>query len=226
MNETINKEIPAPTIMPIEREAWAKQLHLSNFVNTYYQYRDIQSLESISRVLVIGPGQGFDTQVLRWRGYAVTTFDIDDTFTPDVIGSVHDLSMFADSSFDVILVSHVLEHLAEPYLDRALAEIARVGLHAVIYLPVAGKHFQLRFIPGIKGIDLSLIIDFFNWFKKPDGITANYCNGQHFWEIGMRGYRVADILTRFTKQFGIIRHYRNRDWNPSYNFILRSKWDR
>lgn len=224
MKLPIAKDIPAPSVMPIERELWAAQLHLSNFVNTYCQFRDLQNIGELSRLLIVGPGQGLDTQVLRWRGYEVTTLDIDDTFKPDVIGSVHDLSMFADTRFDAILVSHVLEHLAEPYLDTALAEIARIGRYALIYLPVAGRHCQLRFQPGFKGIDLSLVIDFLNWFKKPDGITPRYCDGQHFWEIGMRGYRVADVLSRFDKQFEIVSHYRNRDWNPSYNFILRSKW--
>ena len=66
---------------------------------------------------MVGPGQRLDTQVLQWRGYEVTTFDIDETFKPDMTGSVHDLSMFTDASFDVITASRVFEHLAEHYLD-------------------------------------------------------------------------------------------------------------
>lgn len=222
MNKNRNTDIPNPTVMPIDREEWFCKLHLSNFVNTYYQYRDLQTLETVSRLLVIGPGQGLDTQVLRWRGYEVTTFDIDDTFKPDVIGSVHDLSMFADAHFDAILVSHVLEHLAEPYLDTALAEIARVGRYALIYLPVAGRHCQFRFQPGFKGIDVSFIVDLFNRFSKPDGVTPKYCGGQHFWELGMRGFRIVDLIRRFNRNFEVLHHYRNRDWNPSHNFILRT----
>jgi hypothetical protein len=209
--------------MPVDREEWFRLLNLSNFVNSYYQYRDLQECIDIKNVLIVGPGQGFDTQVLRWRGYRVTTFDIDDTFRPDVIGSVHDLSMFESDSFDAVIVSHVIEHLAEPYLDDALSEIARVGRYSLIYLPVAGRHCQLRFLPGVKGIDLSFIIDLFNWFSKPDGVTPHYCGGQHFWEVGMRGFRVHDFMRRFNQNFEVIRHYRNRDWNPSYNFILKAK---
>jgi hypothetical protein len=36
-------------------------------------------------VPVVGPGQGFDTQVLRWRGYDVATLDIGIRFTPDFL---------------------------------------------------------------------------------------------------------------------------------------------
>ena len=216
------ENIPAPTAMPIDREAWAKELHLSNFVNTYYQYRDLQLCGEVKKVLIIGPGQGLDTQVLKWRSYEVTTFDIDNTFKPDVIGSVHDLSMFDVGGFDVVIASHVLEHLAEPYLNTVLEEIARVGRHAIIYLPIHGRHAQLRVIPGFKGIDISFVFNIFNFFEKPDGVTPRYCSGQHFWEIGMRGFRVMDVTQRLSQYFKVLSAYRNKDWLPSYNFVLES----
>jgi len=209
--------------MPVDSKAWAKELHMSNFINTYYQYRDLQSCCNGGKILIVGPGQGFEVLVLKWRGYEVSTFDIDEIFTPDHLGSIHDLSLFNDNEFDAVIVSHVLEHLAAPYLDTALKEIARVGRYALIYLPVAGRHGQLRFIPGIRGLDLSLIWDMFNYFEKPDGKTPRYCQKQHFWELGMRGFRVKDIKKRMEKYFTILSAYRNRDWRPSYNFVLKSK---
>src|SRR6266498_5345898 len=102
--------VPAPSPMPIDRVQWAKELHLSNFINTYYQYRDLQLLQGVKSVLIVGPGQGLDTCVLKWRGYHVSTFDIDETFKPDFLGSVHDLSVFRDKQFDALIASHVLEH--------------------------------------------------------------------------------------------------------------------
>lgn len=209
--------------MPIDRVAWYQEIHFSNFVNSYYQYRDIQMCQDTRKILEIGPGQGLSTQILWWKGYNVTTLDVDETFEPDHVGSVHDLHMFHDCEFDVVVVSHVLEHLPLPYLDASLQEIARVGRYALIYLPVSGRHCQIRFIPGVKGIDLSFIFDLFNWFHKPDGVTPRYCSGQHYWEVGMRGFRVSDLLERFDQYFEIVHHYRNRDWNPSYNFVLKSK---
>jgi hypothetical protein len=39
----------------------------------------------------------------------------------------------------------------------------------------------------------------------------------------MRGFRKADLVRRMSKFFSVIGSYRNRDWLPSLNFILRSK---
>jgi hypothetical protein len=209
--------------MPVDREHWFRQLDLSNFVNAYYQFRDLSRIEGCRRVLIVGPGQGLQTEVLKWRGYEVTTLDIDETFKPDVIGSVHDMQMFEEQQFDAVIASHVLEHLAVAYLDRSLAELSRVAAYALIYLPVAGRHLQARLQPGFKGIDFSVVVDVFNYLHRPNGVEARYCGGQHFWEVGMRGFRVRDLKRRMSADFEVVDAYRNRDWNPSFNFVLRSK---
>lgn len=216
-------QAPAPAVMPIDREEWKRELHLSNFTNSYYQYRDVQRCGEVRRILVIGPGQGLDTAVFKWRGYDVKTFDIDGAFAPDVLGSVHEMPMFADRQFDVVIASHVLEHLAPSYLERALREIARISRFALIYLPVAGRHAQLRLVPGFKAIDICLVVDLFNYFAKPDGVTSRYCQGQHFWEIGRPGFTVRQMRRRLAEHFEILDAYRNRDWTPSFNFVLRSR---
>ena len=223
-NRAMNSpEAPEPTVMPIDRENWAKQLHLSNFINAFTQYRDLQLLPDCKTVLVVGPGQGFEVVTHRWRGYEVTTLDIDDTFKPDVLGSVHDMPMFGDARFDVVIASHVLEHMALPYLDPALKEIARVGRYALIYLPLHGRHGQVRFVPGVRGWDWAWTYSVFNPRETPDGVTPRYCLSQHFWEIGTKGFKVKDVLARMAPHFNVVRHYRNRDWMGSYNFVLQSR---
>ena len=200
-----------------------QELHLSNFVNAYYQFRDLQRFDGCRRVLIIGPGQGLQTEVLRWRGYTVVTLDIDETFKPDVLGSVHDMHMFTDSAFDVAIASHVLEHLPVRYLDAALAELARVASGALIYLPVAGRHVQARLQPGFRDLDLAITIDLFNYFHKPTGERPRYCQRQHYWEAGMRGFRLRQLKARFATYFDLLDVYRNRDWNPSLNFVLQRR---
>jgi len=208
--------------MALDREAWSRQLHLSNFINAYYELRDVETIPRCRTILLIGPGQGLEAGVLRWRGYAVETFDIDPTFNPDHLGSVHDMRMFSSQRFDVIIASHVLEHLAEPYLDDALKEIARVGRYAIIYLPVAGRHAQVRVEPGVAGIDWRLRLDFFNYVERVDATTPRFMSGEHFWEVGRRGFRAADVRKRLSRWFTILHEYRNPDWLPSYNFVLQS----
>ena len=212
-------------IMPVDRDEWYKKIGFSNFANTYHQFRDLSTYcESSNKVLEVGPGQGLTTQFLRWKGYEVTTLDVDETFEPDVVCSVNDLSRFPDGGFDVAIVSHVLEHIPISMLEQSLSELSRVASYSLIYLPVAGnRHFQVRVIPGFRGWNLSFIFDIFNYFKKPTGEEAIFCQGQHYWEIGYRGFRVADTLERFEPFYDVLNHYRNKDWNPSYNFVLKSK---
>lgn len=223
MIEEPTGKVPDPDVMPVDREAWARELNLSNFINTYYEYRDLLTLPACRSVLIVGPGQGLDVQVLRWKGYRVETFDIDPTFNPDHQGSVHDLSRFVQGQFDVVIASHVLEHFAVPYLDTALSEIARVSRYALVYLPVAGRHGQLRVQPGVRAIDWAVNVDVFNYFERCDGLTPRYMARMHFWEVGRRGFDVRSLIARFERTFTVLRHYRNRDWLPSYNFVLKSR---
>lgn len=212
-----------PTASPDKIKAWRQQLHRSNFVNSARQWEDVRSLGDAESVLIVGLGQGLDTLIFRWRGYKVTTFDNTPVLEPDVVGSVHDLSMFQDLQFDVVIASHVIEHVPVPYLDATLSELSRVARHALIYLPVRGRHLQLRLQPGFKDLDLSFALDLFNFFRRPDGVTPLQNNRGHFWELGMRGFRLRDVQRRLEAYFEVVRHYRNVDWIQSYNFVLRSR---
>jgi predicted SAM-dependent methyltransferase len=214
---------PQPAVMPIDREEWRRRLDISNFVNSYYQYRDVQRWPDARKILIIGPGQGLDTAVFRSRGYKVVTFDIDATFEPDVIGSVHDLSSFADREFDVAIASHVLEHLPPEYLDRSLSELARVARYCIVYLPVTGRIARLRVTPGIRGWDWSFTISLFNFFDKPDPRRPKYCRGQHYWEVGRRGFTRKNLHRRFSKFFHVAGSYHNPDWIMSMNYILEAR---
>lgn len=215
--------IAGPGVMPIDREAWSKRLGLINFVNAYYQLRDLNRFAGARRVLLIGPGQGLDPVVMRWHGFDVTTLDVDGTFSPDVLGSVHDMAMFSDNQFDVVIASHVLEHLPLHYLDTSLAELARVARHSIVYLPVNGISLQMRLASNFRGLDWSRILDIRKWWIRPDPNTPRFMSGQHYWEVGIKGCSKREIEGRMSSVFRIDDVYRNHDWQPSLNFLLSSR---
>jgi hypothetical protein len=208
--------------MPLDRDAWVRQIGLCNFVNAFYQLRDMAQFPNAKRVLMIGPGQGLDPVVQRWRGYDVTTFDLDSTFSPDILGSVHNMDMFEDGAFDVAIASHVLEHLPLDHLDGALAEIARVAEHALIYLPVNGLSVQFRISANYRDWDWSRIIDLRKWWRRPGLQDARFMAGAHYWEIGVRGCSKRQVQGRIAHHFQVRNVYRNQDWRPSMNFVLTS----
>jgi hypothetical protein len=214
---------PRPDVMPIDREKWFQELHFSNFANAAHQYNDVRKLPDVKRILIIGPGQGMETTIFRWRRYDVVTLDIDQTFQPDIQGSVDDMHVFADKAFDVVIASHVIEHVPPAYLDKALAEIARCGRYALIYLPISGRVSRLRVMPGVRNWDWTIAFHLFNWFDKPDPRTPKYCQGQHFWEVGRPGYSDRAVRRRLARHFEILDAYRNPDWLVSMNYVLRAR---
>jgi len=152
----------------------------------------------------------------------VTTFDIDNTFRLDVAGSIHDLSMFADQSFDFITASHVLEQLPIRYLGDYLKDMSREARYALIYLPVNGRHLQIRVKPGLRGWNWCWGFDLINLMRWPSGEQLEFMSGQHCWELGLRGFTMRRILQRM--RFAVVDAYRNVDWTPSMNFVLKSNY--
>jgi predicted SAM-dependent methyltransferase len=64
---------------------------------------------------------GFNTPY--WREIR---FDIDESVSPDVVGTMTDMSQVADGSVDAIFSSHNIEHLYPHEVPVALAEFKRV----------------------------------------------------------------------------------------------------
>jgi len=199
----------------VQAGSYRERIGLISFINANYQIRDCIRF-SPEKVLIIGGGAGLETAILRSWGIEVTVMDIDPDLSPDVIGSADDLSSFSENQFDVIIASHVLEHLPFQFFDQCLSEIARVGKHALIYLPFACIVPELRF--AIEPLFRRTVR-----FRIPLFWKTYQFNGEHYWEIGVKGYPLSRIRSSIAKKFTIIDDYHNWDWRYSYNFVLTSK---
>jgi ubiquinone/menaquinone biosynthesis C-methylase UbiE len=82
------------------------------------------------RVLHVGCGSNSGTRlhtIFRNNEWDEVRLDIDHSTNPDISGSIVDMRSFAeDESCDAIWASHVIEHLSQHEVGKALAEFRRV----------------------------------------------------------------------------------------------------
>lgn len=84
---------------------------------------------SVRTFLHVGCGPARQAQAgpgLRGEGWREIRFDIDPSVSPDLVGSMTDMSAVADGQVDAVYSSHNIEHLYAHEVPRALSEFWRV----------------------------------------------------------------------------------------------------
>ncbi|MBI2120117.1 MAG: methyltransferase domain-containing protein [Parcubacteria group bacterium] len=185
----------------------------ARWVSFFYQIEILQDIKA-KKVLEIGPGNGLVTYILRDRGVQVTTVDIDPDLKPDVVASVSKLPL-ADNTFDAVCAFEVLEHIPFEHFVKNLKEMSRISKkHVVISLPDRRRillHFLLK-VP---------LINYKNIFIKIPSFKKHVFDGQHYWEIGKKGYSVGFIKEHIEKAgLKIIKDFVHFDAPGSHYFIL------
>jgi len=169
------------------------------FVSYYAQLKEALA-QKPSSVLEAGVGDRvFGSFIKNNTAISYTSVDVDEELQPDVVGSVLKLP-FADKSFDIACAFEVLEHLPFEQFDQALGELCRVArTHVIISVPHFGPmlSFSLK-IPFLPEIRVAFKIPF---PKK------HIFNGQHYWELGKRGYPVALIRRKFSEHGMLVRDF-------------------
>ncbi|MDE1925200.1 MAG: class I SAM-dependent methyltransferase [Patescibacteria group bacterium] len=180
----------------------------------YYQLREIFAAHPAS-LLEVGPGMGIIRDVTRHAGVAYTSVDIAEDLHPDVVAPVTNLP-FPDKAFDVVCAFEVLEHMPFSEFEPALAELARIARRAVlISLPHFGPSLRLEFkIPFLPRVRVA--------YKIPYPRRHTF-NGQHYWEIGKRGYPVSKIRDSMRKQFLITKEFIPFENQYHHFFILEHR---
>ena len=160
----------------------------------YYQLQEILA-QNPKSVLEIGVGDRIIGTVLKASGVSYTSADVAEDLSPDIVADVTALP-FAENSFDVVCAFEVLEHLPFEQFERALSELARVSRRVVLLsLPHFGPSLRLEFkVPFIPRVRLA--------WKVPYP-QVHIFDGQHYWEIGKRGFPVRRIRNILLRQFQI-----------------------
>jgi ubiquinone/menaquinone biosynthesis C-methylase UbiE len=168
------------------------------WISYWHQIDEVLKLEPRT-VLEIGIGNGIVVEYLEKQGLKVKTLDIDEHLNPDFTASVLDMPL-DNNSFDVILCAEILEHLPFEDFERALLELKRVTKrYVVLSLPHFGPPVKFSFkIPLIKEIKIAFKIPFYR---------KHQFNGEHYWEIGKKGYSPGKIKHVIEKYFKIQKEF-------------------
>lgn len=191
-------------------------LDKQRWINMWYQINEVV-ITHPKTVLEVGIGNGIVSTVLKLLEYKVITIDIDSQLKPDYVGDVRKLP-FKKASFDTILCAEVLEHI--PFADvlKALAEMYRITKKFVIlslphdYLTYFSLEFKL--FPYQKPI---------TYLQTIPRFQAHVFNGQHYWEIGKKGFSLSQVKNLFFQVgFKLIKTYCLSE-NPYYRFFVLKK---
>lgn len=165
---------------------WIHRLEGEEHWRSYWhQLRIIlPQLKQGDTILEIGPGSGFLTNYLRSKGYHVTTLDIDDEKSPDIVANLVKYP-FPDP-YDHILAFEVFEHIPfEKFADTL--PLLRKAVQKCLFLSVPLNHriwFRADLlVPYFKHISFALRL-------KRGKIEA----GHHFWELDYRHYSVKKLV--------------------------------
>lgn len=200
-----------------EHYRFERYCHFGRWASYWYQLREVLALRPKS-VLEIGVGDGvLKNYLVGNRGVEYRNVDVAEDLGPDIVGSVDDLPV-PDASFDVAVAFEVLEHLPFERFEKSLAELSRVSRkHVVISLPHFGPPVMLCLkVPFLKEFR-------FAWkFPFP---RRHEFNGEHYWEIGKKGYPPGRIREAMSRHFSIEREFVPFENQYHHFFVLAKRND-
>ncbi|MCD4705450.1 class I SAM-dependent methyltransferase [bacterium] len=175
-----------------EQDRWSSYWH---------QINDVLKCNP-KNVLEIGVGDKvFGDYIKNNTNIKYFCLDIAEDLNPDIIGSVDNMPI-ENNVYDLVCAFEILEHLPFEKFKKSLDELYRVSKKDVIIsLPHWGRHFSIDIrIPYFKR---------FSWQYKCNFFPIKHkFNGQHYWEIGKKGYSIKRIREEFSKAgFKIIKDY-------------------
>lgn len=169
-------------------------------------------------VLEIGSGIGQLKALLRLFDVKCETVDIDPELHPDIVASALDLPA-DDNSYDIGCAFQVLEHFEFEDSLRAFSELVRVSRnHVIISLPDKRRQWPFAFyIPKIGAKEILV--------RVPHRPRRHEFDGQHYWELGAKGYLEREVLGELMQVGGLVLESSfSVPRNPYHRFFVFRKY--
>lgn len=198
-----------------EHYAFERYGYPERWASYYYQLREILACAP-KEVLEVGVGDGvLGAYIRRNTSIRHQSMDIAEDLRPDMVGSVERIPA-PHHSFDLVCAFEVLEHLPFEKFEGALRELKRVARKNVL---LSLPHFG----PPVKfSLKLPLLPEIRFAFKLPFPRTHVF-GGEHYWEIGKRGYPPAKIRAIIGKHFTIKKEFVPFENQYHHFFVLERK---
>lgn len=199
-----------------EHYTFQKYGYLSRWASYYYQLDSVLNLYPRS-ILDIGVGDHvFEHYIEENTDITYTSLDIAEDLRPDIVADITKGIDTKSDSFDVVCAFEVLEHIPFQDFERVLEELKRVArTHVVISLPHFGPPIQfllkLPFLPTIRFACKLL-------YPK-----EHIFNGEHYWEIGKKGYTPKKIRNILQKHFSIEKEFVPFENQYHHFYVLRKE---
>jgi len=210
-------------VIQVDKEHYCDKKYdsLARFINYFYQIDLIRQLDPQS-ILEIGVGNKTVSNYLRQQGHNITTCDHDGGLEPDYVADIRELG-FENGSFDAVMACEILEHIPWEDVDKALGELGRVTRrYAVVSIPYSGIPLELLLrIPLLGRIIKRPFMDLF--WMVPRFYSVIKFSGEHYWEMGRKGYPIGRVRKMFEKRFKIVKEVRPVLDHGHYFFVLEKK---
>lgn len=198
-----------------EHYSFERYFHKFRWMSYWYQSKEIISRNDIKTCLDVGPGNDFLRKMLEMHRSDIKyqTLDFAEDLKPDFVADITDTRL-ENNSYDLVCAFQVLEHLKFEDFEKALCEMKRLSKKYVfISLPHNVPSFDMQLkLPGIKRFSFAL--------KSPWG-RKHIFYGQHYWEVGKRGYSARKILKIIKKHYTVIDDYVPLENQYHHFYILK-----
>jgi hypothetical protein len=154
----------------------------AHFTWYYHQAKLVyEKCDRSDRILEIGVGTGLLSDMLKKRGWSLSTLDIDQNKHPDHCASALDFD-YKSHQIDSILAFEIFEHIPFDTFKKVIYKISASGVRRVCFsLPWnERKVFGITVkLPKLKEVSWSV------WFP-----LNKICTHAHFWELSNRGRKI------------------------------------